>query len=79
MSEAQANPNNNTLANEVNTLFKGEALRGMLLDAYAFGAMGTIMGYAAIGAFIAAAIMLPLNTRPLPRAKDRPESRGADW
>ena len=60
-SEAQAQPNNTTLANQVNTLFKGEALRGMLLNAYAFGTMATIMGWAAIGAYIAAAIMLVLS------------------
>ena len=60
-SEAQSQPNNTTLANQVETLFKGEALRGMLLNAYAFGTIGTIMGFAAIGAYIAAAIMLVLS------------------
>ncbi len=60
-SEAQGQPNNTTLANQVETLFKGEALRGMLLNAYAFGTIGTIMGFAAIGAYIAAAIMLVLS------------------
>jgi hypothetical protein len=33
------------------TLFMGNTLRGMLLQAYAFGTMGTIAGYAAIAAF----------------------------
>jgi len=42
------------------TSFQGTTLRGMLLNAYAFGTMGAIMGYAAIGAFIAAAMMLLL-------------------
>lgn len=68
-SEAQSQPNNTKLAGEVNTLFKGEALRGMLLNAYAFGTMGTIMGYAAIGAFIAAAIMLLLSILGLYHAR----------
>jgi hypothetical protein len=36
------------LAAQVDTVFKGEALRGLLLNAYAFGTM------AAIAAFIAA-------------------------
>ena len=36
----------------------GETLRGLLLNAYAFGTMGTIAGLAAIAAFIAAAVML---------------------
>jgi hypothetical protein len=33
-TESQAQPNNATLANEVNTVFKGETLRSMLLNAY---------------------------------------------
>jgi hypothetical protein len=43
-----------------NTLFKGETLRGLLLSAYAWSTVGTIAGIAAIGAFIAAAIMAVL-------------------
>lgn len=40
-----------------NTLFKGETLRGLLLSAYAWSTVGTIAGIAAIGAFVAAALM----------------------
>ena len=40
-----------------NTLFKGETLRGLLLSAYAWSTVGTIAGIAAIGAFLAAAVM----------------------
>ena len=40
-----------------NSLFKGETLRGLLLSAYAWGTVGTIAGYAAIGAFVAAGLM----------------------
>jgi len=57
-SEAQADPGNTNLAAEVDTVFKGETLRGLLLNAYAFGTMGTIAGWAAVGAFVAAAVML---------------------
>jgi len=42
-------------------MFKGETLRGLLLNAYAFGTMGTIAGIAAICAFGAAAVMLVLG------------------
>ncbi len=42
------------------TLFKGETLRGLLLSAYAWSTVGMIAGYAAIGAFAAAALMLAL-------------------
>jgi len=40
-----------------NSLFRGETLRGLLLSAYAWSTVGTIAGIAAIGAFIAAAVM----------------------
>ncbi len=60
-AEAIAQPNNVALAAQANTVFKGETLRGLLLNAYAFGTMGTIAGIAAIGAFIAAAVMLVLS------------------
>jgi hypothetical protein len=42
------------------TLFKGETLRGLLLSAYAWSTVGMIAGYAAIGAFLAAAVMAVL-------------------
>ena len=60
-AEAIAQPKNAALAAQVSTVFKGETLRGLLLNAYAFGTMGTIAGIAAIGAFIAAAVMLLLS------------------
>jgi hypothetical protein len=56
-----AQPNNAKLTAEVATVFKGETLRGLLLNAYAFGTMGMIAGIAAIAAFIAAAVMLILG------------------
>ncbi len=54
-------PKNAALAAEVNTVFKGETLRGLLLNAYAFGTMGMIAGIAAIAALIAGAVMLVLS------------------
>ena len=60
-AEAIAQPKNTALAAQVATVFKGETLRGLLLNAYAFGTMGMIAGIAAIGAFIAAAVMLLLS------------------
>ncbi len=59
-SEAQANPDDAKLAGQVQTMFRGETLRGLLLNAYAFGTIGTIAGIAAIGAFAAAGLMLLL-------------------
>ncbi|MCU1672103.1 MAG: hypothetical protein JWN77_216 [Frankiales bacterium] len=43
------------------TVFKGETLRGLLLNAYAFGTMGKIAGIAAVTAFAGAAVMLLLS------------------
>ena len=59
-AEAIAQPKNAALAAQVNTVFKGETLRGLLLNAYAFGTMGTIAGIAAIAAYIAGVVMLIL-------------------
>ena len=68
-AEAQLQPKNTVLAGEVATVFKGETLRGLLLNAYAFGTMGTIAGIAAIAAFIAAAVMLVLSGLGLVHAR----------
>ena len=54
---AQANPADVKLAGTVETMFKGETLRGLLLNAYAFDTMGTIAGIAAVAAFIGAAVI----------------------
>ena len=53
-------PRSPSLGDLARRLFMGNTLRGLLLNAYAFGTMGTIAGYAAIGAFIGAG--------PLPRS-----------
>jgi hypothetical protein len=60
-TEALAQPNNAQLAGVVNTVFKGETLRGLLLNAYAFGKVGMIAGIAAVVAFISAGILLLLS------------------
>jgi len=60
-AKAQAAPTDTKLAATVDTVFRGETLRGLLLNAYAFGTMGTIAGIAAIGAFIGALVMLLLS------------------
>ena len=58
---AQADPGNAALQAQVNTLFKGETLRGLLLNAYAFGKIAQIALYAAIASFILAGAMLVLT------------------
>jgi hypothetical protein len=58
---AQADPKNTTLQAQANTLFKGEALRSMLLQAYAFWKIGQIALYAAIASLTLAGLMLILT------------------
>jgi hypothetical protein len=71
-TEALAQPTNTALAAQVDTVFKGETLRGLLLNAYAFGTMGTIAGIAAIAAFVAAALLLVLSALGLYHARRTP-------
>jgi hypothetical protein len=73
-AEAQAQPNNAALAAEVNTVFKGETLRGLLLNAYAFGTIATIAGIAAIVAFVSAGLLLLLCALGLYHARRTPAS-----
>ena len=68
-AEAIAQPKNTVLAAQVATMFKGETLRGLLLNAYAFGTIGMIAGIAAIAAFIAGAVMLVLSGLGLMHAR----------
>ena len=60
-SAAQADPTNAALKAQAQSLFQGQTLRGLLLEAYAFWQMGQIALWAAIAAFVAAAIMLVLS------------------
>lgn len=59
-AKSLANPGDQKLAGLVQTVFRGETLRGLLLNAYAFWQMGTIALYGAIASFIGAALMLIL-------------------
>ena len=54
---ALANPNNAKTQAVVQTVFRGTTLRGLLLEAYAFSEIGTIMLWGAIASFLGAAFM----------------------
>jgi hypothetical protein len=54
---AQTNKTNVALKTLEQTSFQGTTLRGLLLEAYGFSAIGTVMLWGAIAAFILAAIM----------------------
>jgi hypothetical protein len=55
------------------TLFMGNTLRGMLLEAYAFGTMGVIAGYGALAALVGGVVMLLLSIAGLIHIRRTPE------
>jgi hypothetical protein len=58
---SRATPDDATLAAEVQTLFRGETLRGLLLNAYAFWKLGQIAKIAAFSLWILAGVMFLLS------------------
>ena len=59
-AKAMQNPTDQKLAGQVATMFKGETLRGLLLNAYAFDTMGQIAYVSAIVAFVSSGVVLLL-------------------
>jgi hypothetical protein len=59
--EALARPDDPELAATAQLMFRGETSRGLLLNAYAFGKMADIAGYAATAAFAGAGLSLVLS------------------
>ena len=57
---SQADPTNAKLKGEVQTIFQGTTLRGLLLEAYAFSTFAQIALLAGIASFILAFVMLIL-------------------
>jgi hypothetical protein len=55
-----ADPTNKQLDGQVQTVFRGETLRGLLLNAYAFDTMATVAKIAALGSAVAGAVLLLL-------------------
>lgn len=69
---ALADPTNATLQKEKTTLFQGETLRGLLLNAYAFGTLGMLAGWLAMVSFVGAgvfAILVLLGLAHLSRSR----------
>lgn len=58
---SRANPDDAEAAAAVQTAFRGETLRGLLLNAYAFWKMGQIALFGAIAAFVGAGLLLVLS------------------
>jgi hypothetical protein len=55
------------------TLFMGNTLRGMLLQAYAFGTFGVIAGYAALASLLGGVLFLVLAIAGLAHIRRTPE------
>jgi hypothetical protein len=70
---ALAAPKNVALQGLVATIFKGTTLRGLLLNAYAFGTIGEIAGDAALASFLLAGVMLLLVVAGLVHLRRTPE------
>jgi hypothetical protein len=74
-AKAMANPDDEKLAGLVATVFKGETLRGLLLNAYALSTMGTIALYGAIASFVGAGLLLVLSLLGLAHLRRVPETQ----
>src|SRR6185312_2660967 len=71
-----ANPKDTQLQGLVQTTFRGTTLRGLLLEAYAFSKIGTIMMWGAIASFAAALAMSVLVLLGFAHARQTaPETR----
>lgn len=68
-AQSIANPTDTKLAAQVQTVFRGETLRGLLLNAYAFDTMALIANYAAFGALAAGIVLLVLVALGFSHAK----------
>jgi len=68
-SKALANPTDTKLAGHVQTVFRGETLRGLLLNAYAFDTMATVALIGGIVAFIGAGLLIALSVLGLIHAR----------
>jgi len=68
-AESMANPSDAALAGKVNTVFRGETLRGILLNAYAFDTMAVVAKFVAAGALVAGVILVGLSILGFPHAK----------
>ena len=72
---AMKDPSNTKIQGVVQTIFKGTTLRGMLLEAYAFSSIASIMLVGAIASFIGAAVLAVLVALGFRHAARTPEEQ----
>ncbi len=68
-AKSQADPTNTQLSGQVQTLFRGETLRGLLLNAYAFDTMGKLALVAAWLSLVAGLLLCGLAALGLLHAR----------
>lgn len=68
-TESRANPDDKALAGKVETVFRGETLRGTLLTAFAFDSMAVVAFYVSVGALIAGIVFALLSFLGFKHAK----------
>ena len=73
-AKALANPDNQQLAGQVQTLFRGETLRGLLLNAYAWDTMAAVALIAAWISLVAGVLLLLLALLGLRHARTTPKA-----
>ena len=79
-AKAQANPSDTKLADTVQTVFRGETLRGLLLNVYGWATMGYLAFIGSLVAFIGAGVMAVLSALGFIHARrvhDETTPRGA--
>ena len=69
--QAIKDPTNTALASKVETVFRGQTLRGLLLNAYAFDTMATVAFFAACGGAITSALLIILSLIGFSHSKKR--------
>lgn len=75
-AESLADPSNTALANQVELIFRGTTLRGLLLEAYAFSIFGTIATIAEIACWILFGLMAILTLLGLLHFRKTPPDVG---
>jgi len=76
-AQSLANPDDQKLAAEVQTVFRGETLRGLLLNAYAFDTMGNIAYIGSIVAYNGAGVFVLLSVLGFLHARRAPNTPSA--
>jgi len=73
-SASLANPSDTALAGQVSTVFRGETLRAILLNVYAFDTMAVVAKVVSFGALVAGIVLIFLSVLGFEHAKKAAKS-----